>query len=235
MTHGCAFFYFIIISNQREKIVGIYRNICLQKKSNSMSDKYVSSYVHSTLLFPFLLFITAIPFSVIIRLLLSSPSSHRYPPIRVFPPPLTVTLPYVSSPSSHRYPPIRVFPPPLTVTLPYVSSPSSHRYPPIRLFPLLSPLPSHTCLPPPLTVTLPYVSSPSSHRYPPIRVFSLLSPLPSHTCLPPPLTVTLPYVSSPSSQGPNVKLTHTQQLKFHSCVDHTFKTAVMESTSAKQR
>ena len=152
--------YFIIISNQREKIVGIYRNICLQMKSNSMSDKYVSSYVHSTLLFPFLLFITAIPFSVIIHLLLSSPSSHRYPPIRVFP---------------------------------------------------------------------------SSHRYPPIRVFPLLSPLPSHTCLPPPLTVTLPFVSSPSSQGRNMKLTHTQQLKFHSCVDHTFKTAVMESTSAKQR
>ena len=189
------FFYFIIISNQREKIVGIYRNICLQKKSNSMSDKYVSSYVHSTLLFPFLLFITAIPFSVIIRLLLSSPSSHRYPPIRVFPPPLTVTLPYVSSPSSHRYPPICVFP-------------------------LLSPLPSHTCLPPPLTVTLPYVSSPSSHRYPPIRVFPLLSPLPSHTCLPPPLTVTLPYVSSPSSQGPNVKLTHTATEVSQLCRPH---------------
>ena len=188
MTRGCAFFfYFIIISNQREKIVGIYRNICLQMKSNSMSDKYVSSYVHSTLLFPFLLFITAIPFSVILRLLLSSLSSHRYPPIRVFPPPLTVTLPYVSSPLLSPLPSHTCLPP------------SSHRYPPIRVFPLLSPLPSHMCLPPPLTVTFPYVSSPSSHRYPPIRVFPLLSPLPSHTCLPPPLTVTLPYVSSPSS------------------------------------
>ena len=190
-----SFFYFIIISNQREKIVGIYRNICLQMKSNSMSDKYVSSCVHSTLLFPFLLFITAISFSVIIRLLLSSPSSHRYPPIRVFP--LLSPLP------SHT-----CLPPPLTVTLPYVSSP------------LLSPLPSHSCLPPPLTVTLPYVSSPSSHRYPPIRVFPLFSPLPSHTCLPPPLTVTLPYVSSPSSQGPNVKLTQTATEVSQLCRPH---------------